>query len=344
MISLRSVARGPVLLLIVVQRLWSFRVQTLQRLSILGFEELPCSVILLHVQKPPGFRYHPGFCVSINIPSVSALEWHPFTIASAPHHKHLSFVIGTKGDWTSLLARQLEGQQQGTRSALLLEEADAFEQGGSACPDGMPAPLLAHLRYACATRCRHMLDHESLLLIAGGTGISAFLSILASLTCPVYRASKVSKLRSLTLVWSVQDAQLASLVTEPLQLLQEQQLQSQQEGSSQTEAATSEYGSQAESSSQGHLPDRGRQVAAELSVEFHRGRPDYAQYTALVCELGAPADATNNTVKLPTGRLPTVGVCVCGPTGMRLSCQEAFMGLDEGLRRHAKWYDQEFKR
>lgn len=31
-------------------------------------------------------------------------------------------------------------------------------------------------------------------------------------------------------MWSVQDAQLASLVTEPLQLLQEQQLQSQQEG------------------------------------------------------------------------------------------------------------------
>lgn len=97
------------------------------------------------------------------------------------------------------MARQLEGQQQGTRSALLLEEADAFEQGGSACPDGMPAPLLAHLRYACATRCRHMLDHESLLLIAGGTGISAFLSILASLTCPVYRASKVSKVRRLPL-------------------------------------------------------------------------------------------------------------------------------------------------
>lgn len=43
-----------------------------------------------------------------------------------------------------------------------------------------------------------MQDHEALLLMAGGTGISAFLSLLASLTCPAYVASKVSKVRRLT--------------------------------------------------------------------------------------------------------------------------------------------------
>ncbi|MEW5307285.1 MAG: hypothetical protein WDW36_009692 [Sanguina aurantia] len=567
---------GPILVLIVAQRLWSYRLQTVQQLSVLGFEGLPCSVILLHVQKPPGFRYHPGYSVSINVPGVSALEWHPFTIASAPHHRHLSFVIGTKGDWTASLARKLERQQQGSSSALLLEGADAFEQGGSACPGRVPPPLLANLRYACATRCRHMQDHEALLLMAGGTGISAFLSLLASLTCPAYVASKVSKLRSLTLVWSVQDAQLASLVTEPLQLLQEQQLQSQKQGGpplpfsiqlhihvtspSQTHPAqiatptetaghalhtalapsaarphvtvqhtalalpqssrptptsapgrttsgdtTSQawfaslaqsataagpgghhhttapsgtqhaaerpapasgpqpssklsrelsggvrpppqpspaaarsarlldnhadaltgsrvYGSNSSTDTSGggsgggssgggggsggsgysgfssstqsrvwrcnstpplehilsiksgvagatcpvsaprnkrsvSMPDLGmllaggrrvmgdRRAPAQLSVEFHQGRPDYATYTAAVCELGCPpSNATNPAVRFPTGRLATVGVFVCGPAGMRLGCQEAFLGLDEGLRRNAKWYDQEFKR
>lgn len=97
------------------------------------------------------------------------------------------------GDWTSLLVHKLKAQQQGSSSDVRLTEAGAYGQGCPIVCDHVQSPLLAHLRYACATRCRHMLDHESLLLIAGGTGISAFLSILASLTCPAYRASKISK-------------------------------------------------------------------------------------------------------------------------------------------------------
>ena len=38
-------------------------------------------------------KYYAGQYAFVNFPTVSALEWHPFTISSAPSGQHVTFHI-----------------------------------------------------------------------------------------------------------------------------------------------------------------------------------------------------------------------------------------------------------
>ncbi|KAK6786751.1 hypothetical protein RDI58_015276 [Solanum bulbocastanum] len=43
---------------------------------------LPCQAVELNFSKSPGLRYNPTSSVFINVPSISKLQWHPFTVSS----------------------------------------------------------------------------------------------------------------------------------------------------------------------------------------------------------------------------------------------------------------------
>ena len=60
---------------------------------------------LLKFEKPAGWNYLPGqYCfVHLNALSPRVLEWHPFTISSAPHEPFLTLHVRSAGDWTSAL-------------------------------------------------------------------------------------------------------------------------------------------------------------------------------------------------------------------------------------------------
>lgn len=57
---------------------------------------------ILRLEKPKHWRNYvqSGMYAFLNIPSVSCVEWHPFTLTSAPHEEHISFAIKAVGDWT----------------------------------------------------------------------------------------------------------------------------------------------------------------------------------------------------------------------------------------------------
>lgn len=63
----------------------------------------PSSVIELQMQKPM-FSMRPGQYVFLQCPSISRLEWHPFTLTSAPHEDYFSVHVRIVGDWTSELS------------------------------------------------------------------------------------------------------------------------------------------------------------------------------------------------------------------------------------------------
>lgn len=46
-----------------------------------------------------------GQYIFINCPSVSRLEWHPFTLTSAPEEDMFSVHIRSAGDWTENLIK-----------------------------------------------------------------------------------------------------------------------------------------------------------------------------------------------------------------------------------------------
>ncbi|KAK9836556.1 hypothetical protein WJX74_003035 [Apatococcus lobatus] len=49
------------------------------------------------------FQCKPGQYCFLNIPKLSVLEWHPFSITSSPFDDHISFHIRAQGDWTKAL-------------------------------------------------------------------------------------------------------------------------------------------------------------------------------------------------------------------------------------------------
>jgi NADPH oxidase len=55
----------------------------------------------IEIQFSPSFKYKAGQYLFINVPAVSSLQWHPFTITSAPDDPYVSVHICQVGDFTN---------------------------------------------------------------------------------------------------------------------------------------------------------------------------------------------------------------------------------------------------
>ncbi|CAF2118824.1 unnamed protein product [Brassica napus] len=61
------------------------------------------NVLCLQISRPNNFRYKSGQYMYLKCSDVSSLEWHPFSITSAPGDDYLSVHIRDQGDWTKKL-------------------------------------------------------------------------------------------------------------------------------------------------------------------------------------------------------------------------------------------------
>ena len=57
----------------------------------------------LKVKKPPEFEYQSGQWVRMACAALGPWEFHPLTLTSAPHEKHLTFHVRAVGPWTTNL-------------------------------------------------------------------------------------------------------------------------------------------------------------------------------------------------------------------------------------------------
>jgi predicted ferric reductase len=73
--------------------------------KIISIKILESDVVEFITTKPKYFINQPGQYARINIPEISRIQYHPFTIASAPHHTNLVFYIAPLGDWTKQLVK-----------------------------------------------------------------------------------------------------------------------------------------------------------------------------------------------------------------------------------------------
>ncbi|XP_047327884.1 respiratory burst oxidase homolog protein B [Impatiens glandulifera] len=92
----------PVLLYATERLIRAFR-SGYKTVRILKVAVYPGNVLALYMSKPQGFKYTSGQYVFVNCSDVSPLQWHPFSITSAPGDDYLSIHIRTVGDWTSKL-------------------------------------------------------------------------------------------------------------------------------------------------------------------------------------------------------------------------------------------------
>ncbi|KAG8225393.1 hypothetical protein J437_LFUL004593 [Ladona fulva] len=124
-------------------------------IPVLKAELLPSSVTMLEFKRPCNFEYRSGQWVRISCPAISATEFHPFTLSSAPHESNLTVHIRAVGPWTTHIRTLYDPS--------LLRTA--------------PYPKI-YLDGPFGGGHQDWYQYEVSILIGGGIGVTPFASIL----------------------------------------------------------------------------------------------------------------------------------------------------------------------
>uniref|UniRef100_A0A8C9FJA6 NADPH oxidase 3 n=1 Tax=Pavo cristatus TaxID=9049 RepID=A0A8C9FJA6_PAVCR len=117
-------------------------------------------VLELHMKKR-GFKMEAGQYIFLQCSSISPLEWHPFTLTSAPEEDFFSVHIRVAGDWTAALFKTFGAEEKAFKELWMLPRLVVDGPYGSATTDVF--------RYGVS------------VCIAAGIGVTPFASILKSI-------------------------------------------------------------------------------------------------------------------------------------------------------------------
>uniref|UniRef100_A0A8D3EBK8 NADPH oxidase 2 n=1 Tax=Scophthalmus maximus TaxID=52904 RepID=A0A8D3EBK8_SCOMX len=148
---------GP-MILYVCERLVRFY-RSHQKVVVTKVVMHPSKTLELQMKKK-GFRMEVGQYVFIQCPSISRLEWHPFTLTSAPEEDYFSAHIRIVGDWTQALYEACGGDKNETQDAWKLPKVAIDGPFGTASED--------------------VFGYEVVMLVGAGIGVTPFASILKS--------------------------------------------------------------------------------------------------------------------------------------------------------------------
>uniref|UniRef100_A0A672VDL9 NADPH oxidase 1 n=1 Tax=Strigops habroptila TaxID=2489341 RepID=A0A672VDL9_STRHB len=138
----------------------------------------PARVLELQMQKK-GFRMEVGQYIFVNCPAISLLEWHPFTLTSAPEEDFFSIHIRAAGDWTE---RLIDTFQKQTLEMPKIEVDGPF---GTASED--------------------VFQYEVAMLVGAGIGVTPFASILKSLWYKFQQGDQTLKTKKIYFYWLCRD-------------------------------------------------------------------------------------------------------------------------------------------
>ncbi|RWR89449.1 ferric reduction oxidase 2-like protein [Cinnamomum micranthum f. kanehirae] len=150
----------PGVYLFLIDRYLRF-LQSRRKVPLVSARILPCQTIELNLSKSPGLSYGPLSIVFINVPSISSLQWHPFTVSSNSNmdQDHLSVIVKAEGSWSQKLYQMISSPSRVECMHVSVE--------------GPYGPTSAHF-----------LSHEMLVMVSGGSGLTPFISIIREL---IYR-------------------------------------------------------------------------------------------------------------------------------------------------------------
>ncbi|XP_077200222.1 NADPH oxidase 3 [Paroedura picta] len=137
-------------------RLWRFQ----QEVVITKVVSHSSGVLELHMKKR-GFKMAAGQYIFLQCPSVSQLEWHPFTLTSAPEEDFFSVHIRSVGDWTEALFSAFGAKEKVFQEPWKLPRLAVDGPFGAAATD--------------------VFQYQISICIAAGIGVTPFASILKSI-------------------------------------------------------------------------------------------------------------------------------------------------------------------
>ncbi|CAA2953980.1 ferric reduction oxidase 2-like [Olea europaea subsp. europaea] len=146
----------PGFYLFIIDRYLRF-LQSRQKVRLVSARVLPCETVELNFSKSRALNYSPTSIMFINVPSISKLQWHPFTVTSNSNlePERISVVIKCVGNWTKNLYDLISSP-----SSLTNRHLEVSVEG----PYGPAAT--------------NFLRHDMLVMISGGSGITPFISII----------------------------------------------------------------------------------------------------------------------------------------------------------------------
>nr|XP_004651168.2 NADPH oxidase 3 [Jaculus jaculus] len=174
---------GPVVLYALerIIRLWRFQ----QEVVVTKVISHPSSVLELRMKKRD-FRMAPGQYILIQCPSISPLEWHPFTLTSAPQEDFFSVHIRAAGDWTRALLKAFGAEGQTLKDPCSLPRIAVDGPFGSSLTDVSHYPVS--------------------VCIAAGIGVTPFASLLKSMWFKCCESQSLPELNKVYLYWICRDA------------------------------------------------------------------------------------------------------------------------------------------
>ncbi|KAI6675397.1 hypothetical protein NL676_003303 [Syzygium grande] len=172
---------------------------------LLSAKVLPCEAIELTLPKDPKLKYSPTSVVFMNVPRISKLQWHAFSITSSSNVQEdtMSLMIKCEGWWTSSLCR------------LITEELNSDTHWTECTRVAIEGP------YGPSTV--DFLRYDSMLLIAGGIGIAPYLSILQEIVS-AQGSSRYKFPEKIQLIHVVKRSQEMSLLSSISHILRNQSL------------------------------------------------------------------------------------------------------------------------
>ncbi|KGL95406.1 NADPH oxidase 3 [Charadrius vociferus] len=163
-----------------IVRFWRFR----QEVVITKVVTHSSGVLELHMKKR-GFKMGPGQYIFLQCPSVSQLEWHPFTLTSAPEEDFFSIHIRVIGDWTAALFKAFGAEEKAFKELWMLPRVAVDGPYGSATTD--------------------VFQYRVSVCIAAGTGVTPFASILKSIWYKCCNPNTVLALQKVYFYWICRD-------------------------------------------------------------------------------------------------------------------------------------------
>eukprot|EP00929_Paragymnodinium_shiwhaense_P099732 TRINITY_DN6153_c0_g1_i1.p1 TRINITY_DN6153_c0_g1~~TRINITY_DN6153_c0_g1_i1.p1 ORF type:complete len:586 (-),score=38.63 TRINITY_DN6153_c0_g1_i1:340-2097(-) len=182
---------------------------------------------IVHLIMPKTFEYKPGQYVFLCVPSLSRVEWHPFSICSAPHEEGISVFVRVLGDWTGRLSESVASGCASGCAAGTSVVRQGGETIGAASGSGMaresdpdpasPATIVSKTRtFTCLVEGPYgalSVDlkepYSRTLFVCGGIGATPLLSVLKDLL----HSWSAKQLETVTFLWSVRDwATVATLL------------------------------------------------------------------------------------------------------------------------------------
>ncbi|CAH3162192.1 unnamed protein product [Pocillopora meandrina] len=193
---------GPMFLYLVERGIRFCR--SFQTVKIMKVVNHPSKVIEIQMKKA-GFHHDAGQYIFLKCPKLSHLEWHPFTLTSAPEDDFFSVHIRIAGDWTGGLAKLCGGDGKQTRSLSDMPRLAVDGPFGTATTDVFKYPVV--------------------MCIGAGIGVTPFASILKSIWYQYNQNNVNPVVKKVYFFWICPDTNAFEWFTDLLQYLEERMVE-----------------------------------------------------------------------------------------------------------------------